>query len=126
MAQFRRMQYSVPNSSGKRMKLIEPGRTIREVIELVARAAGADVDAVSLDGCTLDRNDPFDGYYEAKDQLFVFSKAAVAAAAAPSQSHSSPPPAPTPPRPSIYQAVDWIGSGADRQCNRYCHWGAGM
>jgi hypothetical protein len=54
MAARLRMKYSLLNSPANRTRMIETGLTAKQVIHIVAKQNGADVDQVMLYDCFLD------------------------------------------------------------------------
>jgi serine/threonine protein kinase len=114
MAARGRVKYLVLNSTTPRMTTVLRGQTVREVIALVAQADGADVDQVSLDGCLLDQNKPFDDFYDSAIQLFVFSKSTRATGGLsrtiPARPGFTLPPLRPPPTP---KAVSWCAQDFD-------------
>jgi ubiquitin len=66
--------YRIAGSPVNRMKLVNRGMTVRDVVALIARTRGEAVDQVSLDDALLELDDCFDGYYSSSSTIFVFSK----------------------------------------------------
>ena len=78
MAAKLRMKYVLPNSTAIKMRTIEAGQTIQQVIDCIARLNGVDIDQLSLNDCILDPDGLLADYYDSQDQLFVLSKASSA------------------------------------------------
>jgi hypothetical protein len=70
------VKYTLPDSTAPRMVIIPRCQKIGQLIAFIARTQGADVDAVSADGCVLNDHDPFDAFYNSPNQIFAFSKSA--------------------------------------------------
>jgi hypothetical protein len=78
-----RVKYVLQNSTATRLRPVQADRTIQQVINLIARLDGVDVDTLSLNHCIPDPDELFDDYYDYPAQLFVFSKAWKAFAPSP-------------------------------------------
>jgi hypothetical protein len=78
--------------------MIDRGQTVQEVISPIWKVDRSDVNTLFLDDAELPPHEPFDAFYELKDQLFVFLKASTPAMTSPLSHH--PPPASASPVPS--------------------------
>jgi hypothetical protein len=74
MGEKLRLRYSLPNAATAKLRLIDRGKTVQEVISFIAKVDRSDVNELFLDDAELPPDESFDGFYESKDQLFVFSK----------------------------------------------------
>jgi hypothetical protein len=83
-----RVKYKMSNAATGRLRMVNRGQTVQEVISFIGQIEGLDINKLSLDGFRLAPDDLFDDFYESKDQLFVFST-----------SESPSPPKPTSPVP---------------------------
>jgi hypothetical protein len=68
------VKYTLSDSIAPRMTIIPDCQTIGQLIAFVGRTEGADVGTVSVDGCTLNEDDPLDAFYDSPNQIFAFSK----------------------------------------------------
>jgi small GTP-binding protein len=69
------VRYRVPGSTTIKLKVVDRGSTVAQVIALLSAECSDAFDCASLDDVVLDPDDCFDQYYESRDQLFVFSRA---------------------------------------------------
>jgi hypothetical protein len=101
MAETVRIRYRVPSTISDTVLNVKSGLTVGELIALICRATGDDVDRVSVNDATASPNDRVDDFLQStRNALFDFSKADPNPdASAPSSPGPSDPPSPDPPNP---------------------------
>jgi hypothetical protein len=70
------------------------------VISFIAKVDGSDINELFLDDAELPPDESFNGFYESKDQLFIFSKTstpAITSCLSPPSPPKSASPVPSPP-----------------------------
>jgi hypothetical protein len=76
MAAKLRLQYTVPDSTARRMMTVPGDMMIRALPAFIAQKHQADVDTALVSGCILNEDEPLDAFYESPNQIFAFSKSA--------------------------------------------------